>query len=233
VPVRRRPVGEAHPHAAEPEGRDFQAAGSKLSLLHLVPFRARHEPERRRPRLGARDGVDDACGEPSVLRAVGGVDLVVDLVRLDELDVLLDAAGLDACFVARPGSADPRRLWAPWCGCPKRRSSSESRSLSRTTRTCSSRVRLEGRVARRARRRLDCPARQQTSLPIFYRSHLMSAALSSPQTACPSQIALPETPIKRAHNPEVAGSNPAPGYNKTPGNRGFCRFLERVRATLP
>jgi hypothetical protein len=29
-------IPEAHAHAAEPDGRDFQVAGSKLSLLHRV-----------------------------------------------------------------------------------------------------------------------------------------------------------------------------------------------------
>ena len=32
-----RAVGEAHPHAAEADGRDFQAAVSEFALLHVVP----------------------------------------------------------------------------------------------------------------------------------------------------------------------------------------------------
>ena len=33
--VDRRTVAEAHSHAAEPDGRDFQVALSKFALLHL------------------------------------------------------------------------------------------------------------------------------------------------------------------------------------------------------
>ena len=33
-PVTRRAVTEAHAHAAQPDGRDFQMAFSKLALLH-------------------------------------------------------------------------------------------------------------------------------------------------------------------------------------------------------
>jgi hypothetical protein len=36
--VWRWPVALAHAHAAEPEGRDFQVADSKLSLLHFLSF---------------------------------------------------------------------------------------------------------------------------------------------------------------------------------------------------
>jgi len=35
-----------------------------------------------------------------ILGAIGSVDLVPDVVRLDEENLLLDAAGVDACFVA-------------------------------------------------------------------------------------------------------------------------------------
>ncbi len=42
-----------------------------------------------------------------VLRAVGGVDLVVHVVRFDEENVLVDAAGFDVGFVARLGAAEP------------------------------------------------------------------------------------------------------------------------------
>jgi hypothetical protein len=39
--------------------------------------------------------------------------------------------------------------------------------------------------------------------------------------ACPSQIAPCATPMDRAHNPEVAGSNPAPATEKGPHTRAF------------
>jgi hypothetical protein len=42
-----------------------------------------------------------------ILGAIGSVDLVPDVVRLDEENLLLDAAGVDACFVASPGAAEP------------------------------------------------------------------------------------------------------------------------------
>ncbi len=42
-----------------------------------------------------------------VLRAVGGVDLVVDVVRLDEENVLFHAADVNVCFAAVLGAAEP------------------------------------------------------------------------------------------------------------------------------
>jgi hypothetical protein len=42
-----------------------------------------------------------------VLRAVGGVDLVIHVVRFGEENVLVDAAGFDVGFVARLGAAEP------------------------------------------------------------------------------------------------------------------------------
>jgi len=39
--------------------------------------------------------VDDAGGVAAVLGAVGGIDLIVDLVGFDEENILVDAAGLD------------------------------------------------------------------------------------------------------------------------------------------
>src|SRR5215218_5639945 len=44
---------------------------------------------------------------------------------------------------------------------------------------------------------------------ILYPSHPISAALSRPKMACSSHFVPCTTPIERAHNPEVAGSNPA------------------------
>src|SRR5262249_54572766 len=38
----------------------------------------------------------------------------------------------------------------------------------------------------------------------------------APQMACSSQIAPRLTPVERAHNPEVAGSNPAPAMEDFP-----------------
>jgi hypothetical protein len=49
-----------------------------------------------------------ALGVAVVLRAVRGVDLVVHVVPLDEEDVLVDAAGLDAAFVTHLNTAEPR-----------------------------------------------------------------------------------------------------------------------------
>src|SRR5712692_3513225 len=41
LPVRRRTVGIAHAHAAEPKGRNLQVASSKCALLHVyVSFRS-------------------------------------------------------------------------------------------------------------------------------------------------------------------------------------------------
>jgi len=73
---------------------------------------ARHELERRASRLRARDGVDVAGSVSIVLRAVGGVDLVVHVVRLDEENVFVDAAGVNVCFVVALGAAESR------CGAP-------------------------------------------------------------------------------------------------------------------
>ena len=43
----------------------------------------------------------------AVLRAVGGVDLVVDVAGFDEADVFADAAGVDGTVVAILGAAEP------------------------------------------------------------------------------------------------------------------------------
>jgi hypothetical protein len=62
--------------------------------------------------LGADDAADDALGVAAVLRAVRGIELVVDLVGLDEKNVLVDAPGLDVGFVytAEPGSKSEEAL---------------------------------------------------------------------------------------------------------------------------
>jgi hypothetical protein len=57
--------------------------------------------------LRADDGVDDVCGVAAVLGAVGGVDLVVKVVGLDQAHVLVDAAGLDVAFVAHLAATEP------------------------------------------------------------------------------------------------------------------------------
>jgi hypothetical protein len=57
--------------------------------------------------LGADDGVDDASRVAAVLGAVGGVDLLVQVVGLDQAHIFVDAAGLDVGFVADLGAAEP------------------------------------------------------------------------------------------------------------------------------
>jgi hypothetical protein len=47
-------------------------------------------------------------------------------------------------------------------------------------------------------------------VPILYPSDPSQADLTAPEMACSSQIAPCATPMELAHNPEVAGSNPAP-----------------------
>jgi len=70
--------------------------------------RARHEPDRRRSRLRAHDSANDVCCVAAVLGAVRDVDLVLEIVAgIGEGDVLGDAAGLDAAFVAYLGAAEP------------------------------------------------------------------------------------------------------------------------------
>jgi hypothetical protein len=76
---------------------------------------ALHEPERRGARLRADDAADDALGRSAVLRAVRGVELVVDVFRLDEENVFVDTAGLKVGFVPGPGAAEPGRP-APGAG---------------------------------------------------------------------------------------------------------------------
>ena len=73
----------------------------------------RHELERRGARLRADDAADDAFGVSVVLRAVRGVQVVVDFVRLDEENVFVDTAGLNVGFVPLLGPRnqdDPRSL---------------------------------------------------------------------------------------------------------------------------
>ena len=63
-------------------------------------------------------------------------------------------------------------------------------------------------------------------VPILYPSHLISAGLSRPELAYSSQIAPHATPIDQAHNPEVAGSNPAPATGKVPETGLFSFSLK-------
>src|SRR6516165_12282156 len=58
--------------------------------------------------LGGHHGVDVGAAVAAVLGAVGGVDLVVEVVvGVGERDVLVHPAGLDAAVAAFPGAAEP------------------------------------------------------------------------------------------------------------------------------
>src|SRR5439155_6149095 len=86
----------------------LQVASSKCALLHVdVSSGARNELERCGFRFRGEDGANDAGGVPPVLGAVGGVDLVSQVVPLDEENVLPDTASLDPCFVAILGAPEP------------------------------------------------------------------------------------------------------------------------------
>ena len=80
----------------------FRARGPQCGILLT-----RQELERRGSRFRARDGVGVAGGVAALLRAVLGVDLVVDVVGLDEEDVFVDAAGPDVAFVMHLYAAEP------------------------------------------------------------------------------------------------------------------------------
>jgi hypothetical protein len=58
-----------------------------MSVLPIVSL-TRYELKRRGSRFWTDDAADDALGVSVVLRAVGGIDLVVHAVRLDEEHVL-------------------------------------------------------------------------------------------------------------------------------------------------
>src|SRR5436190_1095937 len=98
MPKRTRSSTSSHPPS------------SSSALRHCLgsPSGARNELERCGSRFRGEDGADDAGGVPAVLGAVGGVDLVAQVVRLDEENILPDAAGLDPCFVAILGALEPR-----------------------------------------------------------------------------------------------------------------------------
>src|SRR5919201_1366261 len=55
----------------------------------------------------------------------------------------------------------------------------------------------------------------------FIPLYLISAALRALEMACSSQIPPRATPMEWAHNPEVAGSNPAPATGKAPETGPF------------
>src|SRR6476620_4363496 len=79
---------------------DRSGSGAAVRILSVEsPSGARNEFQRCGSRFRGKDGVDDAGGVTAVFGAVGGVDLVVDVVRFEEENVLLDATGMDACFV--------------------------------------------------------------------------------------------------------------------------------------
>src|SRR5215218_1042010 len=81
--------------------------GRQLVSTAVALGRCWHEPEGRGSRLWADDGVDDAGGVAAVLGAVGGVDLLVQVIDLDQAHVFVDAAGLDVAFVADLGATEP------------------------------------------------------------------------------------------------------------------------------
>src|SRR5512132_1240470 len=99
--------------------RPMRETSSSLSLMCFTvatfPSRAEgsslgpgwDEPEGGGARLWADDGVDDGGGVAAVLGAVGGVDLLVQVVDLDQVHVFVDAAGLDVGFVACLGATEP------------------------------------------------------------------------------------------------------------------------------
>ena len=68
----------------------------------MIVSLTRHELESGGSRVRTDDALDDAFRVPVVLRTVGGIDLVAQVVRFDEENVLVDAAGVDVGFVA-PG----------------------------------------------------------------------------------------------------------------------------------
>src|SRR5437870_7865961 len=84
-----------------------RACGGLQALQVGGSLLARHELERRGSPFWARDPVDGVGGVAVVFRAVGRVELVVDVVRLDEADVAVDAAGVDVAFVPVLDAAEP------------------------------------------------------------------------------------------------------------------------------
>ena len=82
----------------------------EISPLNLImnSSERRHQFDRRGARPRAHNRVDDACRVAAVLRAVGGIDLVVERwVGLHISNVFAHAASLDATFVAHLGAAEP------------------------------------------------------------------------------------------------------------------------------
>ena len=57
--------------------------------------------------LGAKDRAHDRGVAPAVLRLIGSVDFVVDLLGLDQADVPFDPVRTDSTLVARLGAAEP------------------------------------------------------------------------------------------------------------------------------
>ena len=66
-----------------------------------------HEIERRLSRLWREVAVDDVRGVAAVLRAVGGIDRVVQVICLDQVHIFVDASGINMRFVAVLGAAEP------------------------------------------------------------------------------------------------------------------------------
>ena len=67
----------------------------------------RRQLERRGSRLWGESGIDNTCRVAAVLRTVGGVDLVVQVVRLDEENVLVNATSLNMRLMAVQSVAEP------------------------------------------------------------------------------------------------------------------------------
>src|SRR5688500_4477580 len=85
-----------------------------LELVLFIKFelrtcRARYEFDCSRSCFRAHNRIDNACGVATVLCAVGGVDLFIDLgvSLLQECDIFFDAASADVALVAHLGATEP------------------------------------------------------------------------------------------------------------------------------
>jgi hypothetical protein len=141
------------------------------------------------------------------------------------------------CPVLQPWCTEPRRSTWSWASAPQARSTRHRAGSRPDPADPRPRAGRAMRIITAEMRRtvFSCKRSASIGLPQRYTMFRLNAR-SRPKTG--SELAFRRNTaacvytIEAAHNPEVAGSNPAPATHKGPGNRAFVLLCKPWRSVL-